>query len=103
MSGPRSANASPMVTIREGSRYDIPDNPASSLYQGAVNQLRCIDDAIGQCDSLLTRSCGRPLSDIRRQRTLQEREALATLKRGVESEMVDAFDQSSLGSYISLR
>jgi len=92
-----------MITIREGSRYDIPDNPASSLYQGAVNQLQCIDDAIGQCDSLLTRSCGRPLSDIRRQRTLQDREALVTLKRGVESEMADAFDQSSLDDYIGLR
>ncbi len=101
--GAQTLNAFPLVTLQEGSRYDIPDNPAWSLYQGAVNQMQCIDDAITHCDFLLTRSFGRPLTEVRRQRTQQEREALMTLRRGVESEMADAFDQSSLGSYISLR
>ncbi len=96
VSVPRTLHVFPMVTIREGSRYDIPDNPAWSLYQGAVNQLQCIDNAIAHCDHLLNRSFGRPLSDVRRHRTLQDRESLVTLKKGVESEMADAFDKSSL-------
>ncbi len=89
-----------MITLREGSRYDIPDNPASSLYQGAVNRLHSISNAIAQCDSLLSRSFGRPLSDLRRLRVIEERGALVTLKKGVESEMADAFDESSLGNFM---
>ncbi|MDR5726160.1 MAG: hypothetical protein RB191_01680 [Terriglobia bacterium] len=101
--GAQTSTASPVVTLQEGSRYDIPDNPAWSLYQGAVNQLQCIDDAITHCDFLLTRRFGRPLTDVRRQRTQQERESLVNLRRGVESEMADAFDQSSLDHSIGRR